>query len=299
MRKDAVFSTNAFRLIMAGVLSLLFLLGCSDNDDELVRTYQEGKPSCIIAGDNTKTFIYYQGDRISRIKETDGATYNFEYKDNELTSISFYQTDKNIMDGFGGIHFKREGNKIMIESSGAPSFILAVKELELDDNDIPIKMTDMGFYEQTANGLEKMREGKYYTLFHFDDTTKNLLKMETFDIATNKLEASFQLVYDDSYGIMSNLNMPLWFYAYYNHSFYNSYTLKAIFRLPFFNYANNLIKATYDIETTSYYGYVDLERINEISEHGIINYSYMYNKNKYPILMGIDGENDDMYSIAY
>lgn len=261
---------------------------CSNDDDNLRTTRVNGMPSSIKYRDNDnedkQVYFYYQDNRLSRIKEIKGSIMDFNYEDNELASVSTSPEDKNVMDGHGSSSFRKEGsNKIIIESSGEPSFDVYRIELELDDNNFPVKATETGLFSITGpNQLTKVWDGKNYAVFEYDRTTRNLIKQTVYDKKTSDVVATYTYEYDNNPGALSRMELPLWYYAYraYGNRDYN-YNYSSLF----FNYANNLLKETINKEETS--------------EADITNYIYQYNNNNTPIVMDNDKNEVKNMTITY
>ncbi len=166
--------------ILVVLVYSVFIVSCDNDDNDLQVTGINGKPSGI-KYDNTNVFYYYQGSKLSEIKEIKGSISDFRYENNELVSISYSPEDKNVADGIGSTVFRKDANnKIIIESSGAPSFSLYRHELEVNENNIPLKITEVGIYDRTGtNGeLSKVMDGKYYAVFTYDSENKNLINTE-------------------------------------------------------------------------------------------------------------------------
>lgn len=263
---------------------LLSILSCDKNDD-LVKTRENGRPSSVKRNDNTQVYFYYRGNMLSRIKEEKGSVYDFKYEGEVLSGISVSPEDKRVMDGHGWTGFTKEGNIITIKSTYEPDFGLSViKELELDENNVPVKITDKGVYETGETNPELVREGNYYTLFSFDPSTRNLLQQKTYDITSSELISSYEYEYDRSYGMMSKVDLPLWFIAYWLHTGKSGYW-DPVSNL-FFNYSNNLRKVTVFDSAADPQNYV-------------INYNYQYNRGEYPFFMENNIHEGNMLSITY
>lgn len=276
---------QADRIFFIPLCFYFFFLFTSCNKNEIEPTRLNGKPSMVKQDNQTKTFFYYTGNKIAKIKEKRGSVYKFNYTGEELTSIDVSPEDRRVEDGIGTSTFTREGNKIIIHSSGAPSLdIVAIKELELDANETPVKLTDLGFFRQTSDGLKKEADGTYYTLFTFNPLTGSLWKQKTYDIYTGELTASCSYEYDNASGMLNRVDMPLWFYAYWLHLGKHFYwdPLKALFH----NYANNL-----QTVIVSYH--------KEEEKEMIANYQYQYNQYEYPFFIENDYPTNSMFTISY
>ena len=164
--------------------------------------------------------------------------------------------------------FTKEGShKIIIRSGEAlSSYAPPPWELELDENNIPLKIID----------------GKYYAIFTYDSDNKNLIKQTLYDISTEKIVTTYNYEYDSNFGILSKVDLPLWFYAYKAYSARESrYTYNRIY----FNYYNNLIKETISNENGSKYDE--------------FNSDYWYNDWHAPVLMSGDTPGRISLSITY
>lgn len=270
--------------ILAVLICSIFIVSCDNDDNDLQVTGINGKPSGI-KYDNTNAFFYYQGSKLSRIKEIKGSILDFKYENNELVSISYSPEDKGVQDGIGSTVFRKEGsNKIIIESSGAPSFSLYRHELEVNENNIPIKITEVGIYDRTGTSgeLSKVMDGKYYAVFTYDSDNKNLIKQTLYNKSTSEIVTTYDYEYDNNLGIMSKIDLPLWFYAY---KAYGARDFRNTYNRIYFNYCNNVIKET--ISDVS------------VTRQNVFNYNYQYNKADVPISMGGDTPNHLSISITY
>ena len=262
---------------------------CSRDDDDLQLTGLNGKPSCIAyENDNNRdenVYFYYQGDKLSEIKEIKGSIWRFNYENNELVSIYSSPEDKEMMDGHGSVLFKKEGqDKIIIESWAEPSSELFRMELELDENNVPLKITESGFYAYNgADGeFSKTRDGFYYAVFTYEPSTNNLLRQTIYAKNTDAKVVSYDYEYDSNVGAVSEIDLPLWYYAsqaYGNKNYRNAYN-----RL-FFNYSNNLVKETINADGTA--------------DGDAFHYAYQYNDEKAPVFMGNDIAGIPSISISY
>lgn len=250
-------------------------VSCDSNDDdnEQAPTGIDGRPS-VVEENGKRIFFYYDVNRISRIKEENGSVLNFKYgNDNtssylpELSSISISPANKDVADGRGDISFIRKGNKVTIERTGEPSFSIQVKELELDENMLPAKITDMGNYRLTTSGREKISDGEYYSLFSFDAATSSILKEEVYRISDGEKVATYTYKYEDTPGVLSKIDFPKWFNAYWNSRMAHL----TGYRKLFFSHTVNLSEVVID------------DSVNGVSETR--RYTYEYNKNNYPVAM--------------
>lgn len=270
------------------VLVCTMVVSCNDDDGNLQSTGIDGKPGKVVIkytdpnSTDTDVFFYYQGDKLTRTKAIKGSILDFNYKNNELTSVYTSPEDKDVADGHGSTTFKKDNSKIIIESSGEPSFDLFRWELELDGNNIPAKITEIGMYSHSgANGeLSKVRDGKYYSEFTYEQSTKNLLKQVVYNISTSAIAATYEYEYDNSPGAISKIDLPLWYYAY---KAYINREYRNVYSRLFFNYSNNIQKEMVDTE----------------EGESIVNYTYQYKKNNTPISMSNDVYGLSAISITY
>lgn len=243
----------------------LCLFSCDNDNEGFGFTGKDGLPSAFETHEQT-IYLSYTGNRLLKMMKKDGSTTSFNYEGNELRSISFAPpADPNIADGYSSVHFEKEGNKIRVKSSGEPSFDLYEKEIELDENGLPAKITDIGVFEMTAEGKKKLRDGENYSILTFDPSTKNLLKSEEFSLKDSKLITSHTFTYNNQPGSMSQVELPVWFFGYWFQK--NSYTASN-FR-QFLHYRNTLTEETITDGSSG--------------NSRTIYYKYTYNKNTYPI----------------
>jgi len=283
-------SNKTYKMETKVIKSLLVLLcvaivaSCS-SDDKLQLTNVDGKPSSVKMSynDGTDVFFSYQEGRLSEIKEIRGSVSSFKYENDELVSISGRPEDDRVADGKGIIKFRKEGeNRIIAEFNGEPDFNMYRYELELDENNIPVKITDLGIFAYTDDNreLSQVREGLYYAVFTYDEATKNLTQLVVYDKTSSSEVATHDYEYDNNTGAVSKTNLPLWYHAY--RAFMNR-DYRYGYNMIFFNYYNNLIKES-------------VSKAGDDPEQNTYNYIYTYNKNNAPISMGSD--TGDM-SIAY
>lgn len=256
-------------ILFVAMLTSLLLLSCNDDDDELKLTKKDGLPSFfeqINQTYNTQIYFSYQDNQITLFKNDDGSTSRYNYESGFPSEI-ISGPPTNAADGHGETRFIKEtDHKIRVEGWGEPSSMLHIREIELDDNGFPVKITDLGSFDRIDGNLIQMREGAKYAKITIDPTTKNLLKREVFKLKNSELIATYSYEYENTPGTMSSIDWPLWLFIYLCDGNSTSYT--SSYR-QFFNYKNNLIKET---------------AFNK--EEGInctVNYTYTYNQNGYPI----------------
>lgn len=250
--------------LLTAMLTSLLLLSCNDDDDDLELTKKDGQPS-MFEQSSTKIYFSYQNNQITQRKTKNGSTAHYTYENGSLAKISF-TPPPNVADGHGSSSFIQESeNKIRVESWGEPSFDIHVQEIEVDNANNQVKITEIGSFKQGPDGLTKVYEGTRYTQITLDPFTKNIVKREVFSNETSELLATYSYEYDNNPGTMSSIDWPLWLRIYlcedYSYSYYS-------YQRQYFNYKNNLIKEIADNkeENTEY----------------TVNYTYDYNKNGYP-----------------
>lgn len=269
------------------LLCAIVIVSCSNDDGDLQLTGVNGKPSSIKIhnSDMGDIFFYYQGNKPSSIKQIKGTISYFEYENNELVSVGFSPEDKNIADGSGSTSFKKEGtNKIIIESWVEPSSNKHRWELEINEDNIPVKIIDRGIFFITESGGAYFihTEGEHYGIFSYDPVTKNLKSQTIYSIKTGKIVATYTYEYDSNIGAISEIDLPLWYYAY---SGYRNRNSASTYNRLFFNYSNNIVKETITSE--------------DVTTQGVFNYTYKYNKENAPIFMESDKQNVESLSITY
>lgn len=275
---NKLFVTIALQTTMIASLSLL---SCNEEDDFSL-TGEEGRPSSFRYANDTWHSFFYENSRLSHIRREDGSATTFTYDADCLRTVSF-EPPRGVADGHGSILFKKEGaSKIRVESSGEPSFELYVKEIELDENRNPVRITDIGVYSRGPQGLEKVHDGERYVNITLDPSTKSILKMEVYDIGGSEVQTTYSYQYDNSPGTMSRVNSDLWFSVYwaYTHSYpYNTTDLQ------FFNYANNMIKETI------------IDKIE--NKTLVLNANYTYTKKGFPVAVSTDASDGQTMTIRY
>ncbi|MDR1332656.1 MAG: hypothetical protein LBK07_11205 [Tannerella sp.] len=266
--------------------ALLLLCAASCSDSDLQLTGENGKPGKISYNSydrDSHVYFYYQGNRLSEIKDKGSSILSFKYENNEPVSVSVSPDNREVADGNGSTVFKRkDGNRITIESSGEPSFDLYVRELELDENHIPVRIMEAGVYSRTgANGeLTQVMDGLYYAEFTYDPATRQLLKQVVHDKSTSEIIATYVYEYEGNTGAASKIDLPLWYGAYmaYGHRDY-----KNAWSWLFLSYSGNIVRETATLTD-------DGQRV--------YNYTYRYNSERTPVSMEIDLL-DMALSIAY
>ena len=98
-----------------------------------------------------------------------------------------------------------------------------------------------------------------------------------------KLIATRTYEYEDTPGIFSKVDLPLWFYAYINQVGFLLGT-----NIAYMNYFNNISKTSYEPTEPS-----DKDKAGEIS------YNYKYNKDGFPISIYGFYANDKTIRIDY
>ncbi|MDR1600957.1 MAG: hypothetical protein LBS42_00825 [Tannerella sp.] len=246
----------------------LFLLGtvaCDGEDGGRL----SGKPVRIKSSYSDDVSFSYQGDRLLRIVENGpGSTITFGYENGELASLSFSPTDPKMADGNAYARFKKEENgNITVERGGEPDFNIYVQEIELDADNFPVKITDAGAWSVGKGGERtKEHDGEYCSLFSWDASTGLLLKEEVREIKTSQVVAVYTYKYDNAPGVMSKVDCPLWFYAYWNRQ--RHYAI-GIYNALFSGYANNLVEATVD------------DDLND--RHEVLQYAFDYSSEGFPV----------------
>ena len=250
-------------LITTALIAVSFCLFSCDNDTEgFGFTGKDGLPSTFKT-ENQTTYLSYSGNRLLQMMDQDGFTTTFNYEGDELRSVFFAPpADPNIADGHGSTRFEREGNKIRVKSSGEPSFELSVQEIELDENGLPVKITDTGAFQMTGEGEKKLWDGKFYYVLTFDPSTKNLLKREKFDLEDSTLITSYTFQYNNQPGSMSQVELPLWYFVHCSSATGPS-------SRQYLNYRNTLTEETVTDGKTG--------------DAHTTYYKYVYNKNAYPV----------------
>lgn len=269
---------------------LLLALACAGfvacEKDEHALTGENGRPSSVTYAD-TRIEYFYETQRLTRIRKKDieDFVYTFNYKGDELDYTSSWPNDPRIADGHSSTHFRREGNEIIIQNSGEPSFDVFEWVLELDENNLPVKITENGIfsYSYEHGAFEQIREGKHYALFSIDPSTQNLMKLEMFDLKTSERIMIYEYEYENTPGMMSKSGLPLWFHIWRVYS--NPYASGNDNDL-FLSYNNN----------------INLKKVSDSRYEQppmIVRYRYTYNKDGFPIAQTCDGGLVEGLSIRY
>jgi hypothetical protein len=268
------------------LIPLLMGMVACDKDDA---ARPSGKPNKLTCSNDLAVSFSYEKDRLLRITENGPAgsaasTIRFRYDDqNELSALSFEPTDPNVADGHASLQFqKTEERKITVESSGEPALNLCfVQEIELDANNLPIKITDTGKFSIGPGGIRtKEAEGLYYALFTWDTSAQRLLKEEIYRLETSEAVATYTYGYDSAPGIMSQINCPLWLYTYLNYR--NRYAL-GTYKTLFLGHANNLAEVTLN------------DHPNNRQE--VLKYLYHYSSEGFPVSVSIQTSGQETMTI--
>lgn len=263
-------------LISTALIAVSFCLSSCDNDTEgFGLTGKDGLPSAFKT-DNQTTYLSYSGNRLLQMMNQDGFTTTLNYEGDELRSVSFAPpADPNIADGHGSTDFERDGNKILVTSSGEPSLNISYnQEIELDENGLPVKITDLGAFQITSEGYIKIEDGENYLILSFDPSTKDLLKLEIFSLEDSKLITTHTFTYNNQPGSMSQVELPSWFFCFwFKKSSYSTGT----YSRQFLNHQNTLTEETITD--------------GETGNTQTIHYKYTYNKNSYPVSVDNGEEN--------
>ena len=68
--------------ILAILIFAVFFVSCDDDNEDLQKTGKNGQPIGITY-DNTNVYFYYQGSKLSRIREVNSSIKYFGYENNE------------------------------------------------------------------------------------------------------------------------------------------------------------------------------------------------------------------------
>lgn len=289
-----------FALFLSTALSIsTFVTSCSDDDDDYYPTSPytnvNGKPSLIASTTNTdnKTYYYYKnGVRTSTLSGSD-IKYEYEYKNDFLSKI-YSVPPPNMADGNSQSNFSKENNLINIQSWADMSPGINKMEINLNEKSLPIKTTNKGYFNHDGSKKDTPEYSSCYATYTYDSSDR-LSKNEVYNIETNKLIETSVFEYENTPGMMSKSGVETW---------YNVYLFNNLLTL----YSD---ETKYEINDSSYspIAMVSLNYINNISKisvtsgekTSIINYTYTYNKEGYPItvMAKSDTHTYDTYKIEY
>lgn len=264
-----------FALCTILITSVFGLSSCSKDDDDdgsSPRTKINGRPSRYEFTQNDEgkqTFFFYNEDKLTKVRIKDSEDI-YTYTNGYLTKIETRNTNKDIADGNGFTTFTRKKNLIYIETMAEPSWTEYIKEIELNSENLPIKITS---YTPKVNENPSIS----YTIYTYD-SAKRVTKMEFYNANEKKPETTVTLEYDNSPGSVSKNGLPMW---------YNIY--RADYGYSYANYINNVSKRT-----------IVYNKSGEATT--VMNYTYEYNKEGYPvsITQQVAGKEDShKYTIAY
>lgn len=263
------------------LLASLLFFSC-DNDDDFPTTGVPGRPSAILYEDGSRSVFSYSGQRLDQIGRPEGGGTDFEYENGELVCLSSFPPP-NMEDGHSSTTFEQTSDgKILVKSAGEPALdVFDLKEIELDADGFPVKITDKGYYrasytdKKTPEGkmeyiphTEQLYPGKTYTLLSFDRSTGVLLQQEEYSATDSTLQYRFTYEYDATPGLFSLMRLPRWFWGYRMYSYRMSTNL---YYRQFFNYSKNLTRETIFIASNNH-------------TH-TLTYSYIYDSNGYPVVI--------------
>lgn len=269
---------STFSLSCVLVATSLGLFSCEDSENTPA-TQEDGRPSALNDGVQAYYFTY-EDQRLSSIQERDGASQTFKYVNNELTTLETLPP-KGVADGSGFTLFKKKDEHLIrVESCGEPSLDMQyVEEISLDENGLPLKITDAGIFRHTGEGSTLLEKGRSYSTFTIDPSTKNLLKLETYSLEDSTLIESYAYTYDSQSGITSQVDCPAWFPYYWSYRHSYSYDSSNIL---FLNHINNVIEITHE----------NPQEPKTVT----VTYAYTYNSNQFPIKIkeNSNGKNTDI-----
>lgn len=262
-----------FATIATLLLVSISFIGCSDDDDnDWIKTKANGQPSRISTeGENTSYFYYKNNQLIKRTEQGLSAT-EYTYEKKELTKRHSYMTTPDIMDGSSETTFERNGNIITTKSTGEPGGNFHfIQEIELGTNELPIKITNLG-YKYDNNEYPEPKQTVYYHLFTYDESGKILIKKEVYEKETDKKVGTYTYEYDSNKGVFSNNRLPAWYNIYLSEDLYSFMHLCT---------TNNIVK----INIVDY-------RYNDDPIRSA-TFTYEYNNEQYPVRVSstINGTN--------
>lgn len=260
----------------------LAIVSCGDDDDDLKLTRENGKPSLIETGDGTKIYFYYSGDKLSKIKEKKGSVITYGYANDALVSLSYAPEDKNVADGHAFTRFQQlDISMIRVESSGEPGFQVFKWDITVLGG-LPVRITELGFYSPNPHDAEEpISEGRYYADFEYDPTNFELKTLTVYDKETNEKVATHTYLYDGKPGVLSKINLPLWYYAYRAYLGKTSWGTYGYEK--FFHSGGNLLKETMELADRT----------------ETVNWTYQYNEAGYPIVSAHDHSDQNQVKITY
>ncbi len=248
-------------------LTLGFAVFQSCSKDEMTPDY--GKPNTISCNNDILS-ISYNGNNLSSINNSSGFVTEYNYDNNGFKGASSHPTDKNIADGNSDYYITREGsNKIIVNSTGDPSFTLYKTEIEVNETGIPSKITYLGGFQHMppSGELQQVEAGSQFSVnMIFDNISGNIIKLTMVNKNTLELVATYDYEYDNNPGIFSKTEFPLWFYAL---QIFNQKDSPNVPSRMFLCHTNNIIKET----------------ITNPSGHSVVEYNYNYNSLGYPVSM--------------
>lgn len=221
---------------MIRLLKSLFILICitglfSCDNDDIPSNLEGAKPKKI----DGYTYVYDGAGRIEKIK-TEVGEWKYTYEENLLTAVSHRITKKDIADGSVMIRFEHKGNKIIVESTAEPDFRIYREEIELESNN-PVRITDAGVFEYTAEGRVKKDDGSRFSTLSYETPERLLSRVETYSLPDSNLVKTITYEYDQSPGVMSQVTVPSWYLIYRDFDYYTE--------IPrFLNYKMNIVKRT-------------------------------------------------------
>lgn len=263
----------------------MFIIACSslsscNNDDFVNPTKTNGLPSAFFSTKEDVVSLSYQNNQLIQSKKKDGSSKEISYEKGKM-KIS-YNPPSDVADGHGCRTFEqKDANTIQISSNFEPSPETQIEEITLNEWQRPLKITVLGWFQQTDKGLVKLREINNYALFTYDATGKHLTKIEQFDSKNNLIKKT-TLEYDNANGTTSGIKFPTWFpdyWCYINASGIDNVSIQ------FLNHYNNVTA-------------IAVNNIQEGSSQ-TFQYQYTYNKDNYPTEITSNIGNPQIIKIQY
>lgn len=258
-----------FTLCAIGIASAITFSSCSkdnnDDDDPAPKTNVNGRPSKYeFASEDDRleqASFFYTADKLTKIKRPTSEDI-YTYTNSELTQVEGYNLSNKKGISFSKKFTKKDNIIEVEEKSGDPAstaYYHRIRTIELNSDNLPTKIT-----YKYAESKENRSTSDIITLasdiFYTYDSAKRLVKIAMHNAQSSELDATVTFEYDNAPGSVSKNGLPNWYNVY-----------QCDYSYSYANYINNLTKRT----ITSY------------NKNGaapkIINYTYEYNKEGYPI----------------
>ncbi len=234
-------------LLSGAICVTTFYLSSCDKDESFPTSGIKGLPTAITS-DNQTLRLAYTENRLSELQWSEGSTLRFSYTSHALDNL-ITLPPKGVADGYGSTTFEHKGTTIQISSSGEPSLDITHRlSMDLDENGIPTRITDLGSFRHSGENQTQEHPGESYTLFTTCPETGSLSKMEIYSRTDSTLLATYTYTYDNRRGMAGLIDLPIWFPYYWEYTRRYSNDIREHL---FLNRTHNVTQITYTDQRSS------------------------------------------------